>query len=166
MYGNTYNPYSPYGYNNSINSNSMVNQSQQFSQSQYNPQQYNPQQYNQQYMYKSPMVLQGKSVDSIEVVKATDIPLDGSMSYFPLSDGSAIVTKQLQPDGTSKLVVYKPVEDKATQVESNKYITELDLQSYMSDYSVKEIKDVKDEIKSIRRQIEDIIDEIKVKKEI
>ena len=51
--------------------------------------------------------LQGKSVESIDVVKAMDIPLDGSVSYFPLTDGSAIVSKQLQQDGTSKTIIYK-----------------------------------------------------------
>ena len=50
--------------------------------------------------------LQGKSVDNLEVVKSTDIPLDGSKSYFPLTDGSMIATKQLQSDGTSKIVIY------------------------------------------------------------
>ena len=30
-------------------------------------------------------VLNGKQVDSIDVVKATDIPLDGSVSYFPIA---------------------------------------------------------------------------------
>ena len=53
--------------------------------------------------------LLGKMVESIDVVKAMDIQLDGSISYFPLTDGSAIVSKQLQADGTSKTVVYKPV---------------------------------------------------------
>ena len=51
--------------------------------------------------YQKPLGLQGKTVDNIEVVKATDIPLDGSVSYFPLVDGSSIITKQLQADGTS-----------------------------------------------------------------
>lgn len=46
--------------------------------------------------------LLGKQVDSLEVVKAIDIPLDGSVNYFPLTNGSAIVTKQLQQDGTSE----------------------------------------------------------------
>ena len=55
-----------------------------------------------------PTTLLGKAVESIDVVKATDIPLDGSISYFPLTDGSAIVSKQLQTDGTSKIVLYKP----------------------------------------------------------
>ena len=55
-------------------------------------------------------ILYGKQVDNLEVVKATDIPLDGSISYFPLADGSAIVTKQLGLNGASKIIVYKPAE--------------------------------------------------------
>lgn len=70
--------------------------------------------------------LMGKVIDSAESVKVTDIPLDGSTSYFPLADGSAIYTKKLQLDGTSKIVVYKPVveEEKPTP----KYVTFDDLE--------------------------------------
>ena len=50
--------------------------------------------------YQKPLGLQGKTVDNIEVVKATDIPLDGSISYFPLVDGSSIITKQLMQEST------------------------------------------------------------------
>ena len=66
-------------------------------------------------------VLQGKNVDSIDVVKATEIPMDGSVSYFPLSDGSSIVTKQLQMDGTSKITIYKPIEENEKEL-NRKYI--------------------------------------------
>ena len=59
----------------------------------------------------SPNGLLGKAVESVDVVKAMDIPLDGSISYFPLTDGSAIVSKQLQTDGTSKVIIYKPTEE-------------------------------------------------------
>ena len=61
--------------------------------------------------HNTQQVLLGKSVDSIDVVKAMDIPLDGTVSYFPLTDGSAIVTKKLQSDGTSKTTIYRPVEE-------------------------------------------------------
>ena len=47
--------------------------------------------------------LLGKSVESIDVVKAMDIPLDGSTSYFPLTDGSAIVTKKYKMMVLAKL---------------------------------------------------------------
>ena len=36
-------------------------------------------------------ILQGRSVDSIDVVKAVEVPLDGSISYYPLTDGTAIL---------------------------------------------------------------------------
>ena len=108
-----------------------------------------------------PMVgLQGKSVDSLDVVKAIDIPLDGTISYFPLIDGSAIVSKQLQQDGTSKTIIYKPVENE--NIVQPKYITEEQLNQ-----AIKGIdnKDIKDEIKALKRQIRDLTDEINDKKE-
>ena len=74
---NLYNPYNPY-----FNYNQQVQQTpRQSQQSIYKPQ--------------NSFVLQGKVVDSLDVVKATDIPYDGSVSYFPLTDHSAIITKQL-----------------------------------------------------------------------
>lgn len=52
-------------------------------------------------------VIPGKMVDSIDVVKAFDIPLDGSITYFPATDGSAIYTKQLGQDGAPRVRVYR-----------------------------------------------------------
>lgn len=103
-----------------------------------------------------PQGLQGKSVDNIDVVKATDIPLDGSISYFPIADGSAIVTKQLQADGTSKIIVYKPV-DGLESPELPKYITVEEFNEAMKKI---ENNGYKDEIKGIKRQISDIKDRI------
>ena len=74
-------------------------------------------------IYKQQVGLQGKSVDSIDVVKAMDIPLDGTVSYFPLTNGTAIVTKQLQQDGTSKTIVYEPVKEEDKKQEAPKYVT-------------------------------------------
>ena len=113
---------------------------------------------NQNQLYKQPLGLQGKSVDSIEVVKAMDIPLDGTVSYFPIADGSAIVTKQLQPDGTSKTVVYKPSEvDGFDKLPKYVTIDELDEKIKNIDTS----KEVKDDIKMLKRQIKDITNELK-----
>ena len=65
--------------------------------------------------------LQGKIVDSIETAKNQDIQLDGSISYFALTDGTAIVSKQLQADGTSKTTIYRPIDEE--QGELPKYAT-------------------------------------------
>ena len=83
--------------------------------------------------------LMGKVVDSADIVKVTDIPLDGSTSYFPLVDGSAILTKKLQVDGTSKIVVYKPVVEEPK--ETPKYVTYAEL-----DDIKKHIKDLEDKL--------------------
>lgn len=144
-----------------------------YSQSMPQIQQMQPMQQVQQPMQQQPIqqpvpqpvqniVLQGKSVDSIEVVKAMDIPLDGSISYFPLADGTAIVTKQLQMDGTSKTVVYKPVNEneKEEKKEAINYIT-----PEVFDEKVKIInkgnENVQDGIASIQEQIEGLSGSLK-----
>lgn len=136
---------------------------------QYMPVGYNPYYTNQIQRPQTPyqpsppvQTLQGKIVDNIEVVKATDIMLDGSTSYFPIADGSAIVSKQLQQDGTSKIVVFKPVQTDDNQTEI-KYVTQDDLKAYLGDFNIKDIKDIKDEIKSLKKQIRNITDEFEEK---
>lgn len=104
--------------------------------------------------FNKPAGLLGKSVDSIEVVKATDIPLDGSVSYFPLTDGSAIVTKQLMQDGTSKTIIYKPTEEE--QKETPKYVTSEELKESIKNIDLSDIDDLKDDIKELRQEIKDL----------
>ena len=102
--------------------------------------------------------LLGKSVDNIDVVKAMDIPLDGSISYFPLADGSAIVSKQLQTDGTSKIIIYKPTQDE--KKETIQFATFQDIQEAINEIDLSDIQDLKDEIKEIKKQLK----EFKMKK--
>ena len=113
-------------------------------------------------IFKQQTGLQGKSVDNIEVVKATDIPLDFSISYFPLTDGTAIVTKQLMQDGTSKMIVYKPVENGETEIKTPKYLTENDLEDALKKY---DNKDIINDIKTLKKQIKSLNDDIEDLKE-
>lgn len=53
----------------------------------------------------------GKIVDSIEAVKAVDIPMDGNIYYFPKADGTEIYGKQWQSDFTTRILTYKPCLD-------------------------------------------------------
>lgn len=136
-------PYNPYGFQNI---QQPLNRYQQ-------PEQVYMQ---NQSTYKQRLGLQGKTVDSIEVVKATDIPLDGSISYFPLVDGSSIVTKQLMQDGTSRMIVYKPVETtpKANTTENKEiYVTEEQLEEKLKTFNNEEIKL---EIQKLKKQIKDL----------
>lgn len=106
--------------------------------------------------FTKPAGLQGKSVDSIDVVKAMDIPLDGTISFFPLTDGSAIVTKQLQADGSSKTVIYRPANEEEIG-NLPKYITNEELEEALKKVDISAFKD---DIKNIRRQLKDIVNDI------
>lgn len=99
-------PYgSPYGYQQPMMNYQPMDRLAQL-QSQYQntiPPQYN----NQQQMYG----LSGEVVDGIDVVKAKNVSMDGSIVYYPQSNGEAIYTKQLQPDGTSRILTYRISQD-------------------------------------------------------
>lgn len=85
-------------------------------------QQYNPylqrmenlQQF-QQTLNPMPMQMQnqfpalGKIVESVDIVKVTDIPMDGNMYYFPKADGTEIYGKQFGMDGKTRILTFKPL---------------------------------------------------------
>ena len=53
----------------------------------------------------------GKVVDSIDIVKATDIPMDGNSYYFPKADGTEVYCKQWLQNGTTRILTFKPIEN-------------------------------------------------------
>lgn len=96
----------------------------------------------------------------------------GSVSYFPLLDNSAIVTKQLQADGTSKITIYKPMEAEEA-VATTKYITAEELEQKVNEIisstvenfenKLKEIKipdtkDLQSDIRNLKKQIRILLD--------
>lgn len=101
-----------------------------------------------------PTILQGKVVDSIDVVKAMDIPLDGSVSFFPLTDGTAIVSKKLQSDGTSKMIIYKPVDEEKQEV--SRYATFEEMNELFNSIDLSDIDDLKDELKDLKKELKEL----------
>ncbi len=70
-------------------------------------------QYNQTIPYSQPMVqqqqpavLNGQMVGSLDEVKGKDVDLSGNPTWYPKVDGTEVYRKQLQPDGTSKILTY------------------------------------------------------------
>ena len=60
------------------------------------------------------MATLGKIVDSIDVVKATEEPMDGNMYYFPKADGTEIFSKQWLANGQTRILAFKPVLNSET----------------------------------------------------
>ena len=105
--------------------------------------------------------LNGKQVESIDIVKNLEIPLDGSISYFPLVNGTAIATKQLMQDGTSKITIYEP----KTQKEDMKFATIEDIDKRLEKLDFNEIDDLKDDLEDLKKELKDIKNKLKIKKE-
>ena len=77
-------------------------------------------QYNQSMPYNQPMVqqqqqqisvLNGQMVGSLDEVKGKDLDLSGNPTWYPKVDGTEVYRKQLQPDGTSKILTYTLSQD-------------------------------------------------------
>lgn len=105
--------------------------------------------------------LNGKQVESIDIVKNLEIPLDGSISYFPLVNGTAIATKQLMQDGTSKITIYEPKVEK----KSIKYATIDDIDKKIEKLDFSEIDDLKEEINDLKKELKELKNKLKTKKE-
>ena len=105
--------------------------------------------------------LNGKQVESIDIVKNLEIPLDGSISYFPLVNGTAIATKQLMQDGTSKITIYET----KTQKEDMKFATIEDIDKRLEKLEFSEIDDLKDDLEDLKKELKDIKNKLKTKKE-
>ena len=67
-----------------------------------------PMQMNQQPMPQQTAGINGRVVQAVENINANEVPMDGSMAFFPKQDLSEIYVKGWNADGTIKTIVYKP----------------------------------------------------------
>ena len=85
----------------------------------YQPQQFNPYMQRMENLQQFQQALQptnqfpaiGKVVESMDIVKVTDIPMDGNTYYFPKADGTEIYSKQFMPNGQTRILTFKPLLD-------------------------------------------------------
>ena len=65
-----------------------------------------PQQPQQQFQ-QMPMGISGRVVPNAEAIAANDVPMDGSVAFFPMQDMSQILAKSWNADRTIKTVICK-----------------------------------------------------------
>ena len=96
----------------------------------------------------------GKIVDSIDVVKATDVPMDGNMYYFPKADGTEIFGKQWLPNGQTRILTFKPALDTE---DSNALNADEKLKFALSDESTEVFMKRFDELENKISQFEQLL---------
>lgn len=92
----------------------------------------------------------GKIVDSVDVVKATDVPMDGNIYYFPKADGTEVFAKQWLNNGTTQILTFKPVlDDKPNNLSSNEEKLKIGLSDEVTEVLMKRFDDIENRIDSI-----------------
>ena len=101
----------------------------------------------QQPVSQAQMPAIGKIVDSIDVVKAADIPMDGNSYYFPKADGTEVYCKQWLQNGTTRILTFKPVfEDNPNNVSSNTEKLKIGLSDEVTDVFMKRFDELEKRI--------------------
>jgi hypothetical protein len=98
-------------------------------------------------------------VESMDMVKVADIPMDGNMYYFPKADGTEIYSKQFMPNGQTRILTFKPVleeEPNNSSVAQEKF--------NISAFS-EVLEGIQNEIRLINEKIDKIPKPTKVKRE-
>ena len=79
----------------------------------------------QQLMPQQAIGLNGRIVQVVENINANEVPMDGSMAFFPKQHLSEIYVKGWNADGTIKTIVYKPqIDNKSVQAVNSSFDTE------------------------------------------
>lgn len=136
---------------------------------QYGAYQYNPmaniQRFQQSDQIQQPQMSQlmpqqinfiGKIVDGEDTVKATDIPMDGNIYYFPKADGTEIYGKQwIVNEGRTRILTFKPVDPIDNNNSSNKAIkSKFDLSDESTELFLNKFEELSEKI----GQLEDRFD--------
>ena len=150
-YNVPYSNYSQFGGYNPMSYQERINQGmQQFQQQQ-----------QQQFQSQQVGIVSGKIVESIDVVKSMDIPMDGNMYYFPKADGSEIFVKCWLPNATTQIITFKPI------IESEQNSKKMSEENIDLSEKIAEIFDAKmDEIRDRFDKLEKSIKPVKNRKEV
>ena len=94
----------------------------------------------------------GKIVESMEMVKATDIPMDGNMYYFPTADGSSVFGKRWMPNGQTQILAYKLVlEDNPNNLPVSEEKLKLELSDEITNIFLNRFDELKNRIDDLEK---------------
>ena len=71
---------------------------------------------NQQAMPQQIVGINGRIVQAVENINANEVPMDGSVAFFPKQDLTEIYAKSWNTDGTIRTLTFKPVLNDKTDI--------------------------------------------------
>lgn len=96
----------------------------------------------------------GKIVESVDIVKVTDIPMDGNMYYFPQADGQAIYGKKFLPNGQTQILTFKPIlDDNPNTLSQNEEKFDFGVFNELTDTFKEQLNSLTDKIDKIEKYL-------------
>lgn len=117
-----------------------------------------PMQMNQQPMPQQTIGINGRVVQAVENINANEVPMDGSMAFFPKQDMSEIYVKGWNADGTIRTIVYKPCTEPSGSNACNPTTNIENAKFTLSDESTQLFLNKFDELSDKIEQLEDRFD--------
>ena len=90
----------------------------------------------------------GKIVDSMEIVKVTDIPMDGNAYYFPKADGSEVYAKRWLANGKTEIIRFV----KAIETDQEEMPKPFDFESMQNDL-VERLNAIDDRMQKLEKSL-------------
>ena len=109
----------------------------------------------QQSLQQQPMPQQivginGRIVQAVENINANEVPMDGSVAFFPKQDLTEIYAKSWNADGTIRTLTFKPVlNDKADILSGDTEKLEFDLSEKATEGIMAKLNELSEKIEQL-----------------
>ena len=98
----------------------------------------------------------GKVVQSQDSIVANDVPMNGSVAFFPKSDLSEIYAKQWSADGTISTMVFKPIQnDNPNKLSQDTEKLKIDLSENVTEVFEKHFDTLFSKIEELEKKIDE-----------
>ena len=115
------------------------------------------QQYQQpSYMQQAAQRINGRVVQSADMITANDVPMDGSVAFFPTQDLSEIYAKSWDANGTIVTRLFKPVlADNTNKLSSETEKLKFDLSENVTEVFEKHFDTLFSKIEELEKKIDE-----------
>lgn len=105
---------------------------------------------NQQAMPQQIAGINGRIVQAVENINANEVPMDGSVAFFPKQDLTEIYAKSWNADGTIRTLTFKPVlNDKADILSGDTEKLEFDLSEKATEGIMAKLNELSEKIEQL-----------------
>lgn len=98
--------------------------------------------------------INGKMISEINQITANDVPMDGSVAFFPKQDLSEVYAKSWNADGTIRTVTYKPVLDGEPKTAAESEKLKCDLSEESAQNIMNKFEEISDRLGQLEKSLQ------------